>query len=95
MRTIECVFVSNKEVPLKSARNHKRYTFNTYEELLPGDVLILQGYSQPIMVVSILKELMYYYNAKDKVKVPIKILNSHNLYKENEIPYRLIKTKTK
>lgn len=61
MKTIECVFISNREIPLTSARKHKPYTFNTQDDLKPGDVLSVADYSQLLMVTRVHKRLYGFY----------------------------------
>ncbi len=61
MITIKCTFISNKGISLEAAKNHKPYTFNTQDDLQPGDIISVKEYNMLLMVVAIYKKNYTHY----------------------------------
>jgi len=61
MKTVLVVFTNKK---LEDTSKQKRYTFNTAEDLKPGDLIDSASYDTNIQIVDILEEKFSYVNIK-------------------------------
>ena len=98
MKTIRCAFISNAEISLDSARKHKQYTFNTQDDLQPGDVLFVSEYSSLLMVTNIHKRLWKYYGTDGILDINLNSITNKAIVEltENQeadfgMKYKLIK----
>jgi type II secretory pathway component HofQ len=98
MKTIECAFISNAEISLDSARKHKQYTFNTEDDLQPGDILSVPDYSSLLMVTNVHKRLWKYYGTNGVLGISLNSITNKAIVEltENQdadfgMKYKLIK----